>query len=209
MTGPVVLAGGGGHARVIADILQSSGIEVAGCLCPRGSDEIPGVAWLGEDSDGLALQARGLSLIHVAVGDNALRRKLACRFQEWGFHFIAAVSGRATISPTAILGRGVAVMPGAVINAHARIGECAIINTGATIDHDCHIGDYAHVAPGCHLAGGVVVGEGTLMGIGSSVIPEIHIGAWSVVGAGAVVVRRLPDGVTAMGVPARAIKDNR
>jgi UDP-perosamine 4-acetyltransferase len=42
-----------------------------------------------------------------------------------------------------------------------------------------------------------------MLGIGVSVIPGVTIGAGTMVGAGSVVVRDLPDGVTAMGVPAR------
>jgi len=38
------------------------------------------------------------------------------------------------------------------------------------------------------------------------VIQGRTVGAWSVIGAGAVVIRDLPDGVTAVGVPAEIIK---
>ena len=64
------------------------------------------------------------------------------------------------------------------------------------------------ISLGCHIAGNVVIGEGTFLGTGSSVIPEIHIGSWSVVGAGAVVIKPLPDAVTAVGIPARLIRNN-
>lgn len=35
--------------------------------------------------------------------------------------------------------------------------------------------------------------------------PGLRIGRWAVVGAGAVVVRDVPDGATVVGIPARAI----
>ena len=37
-------------------------------------------------------------------------------------------------------------------------------------------------------------------------IEKVKIGAWTTVGAGAVVTQDLPAGVTAVGVPARIIK---
>jgi acetyltransferase EpsM len=40
----------------------------------------------------------------------------------------------------------------------------------------------------------------------ASVIQGRTVGAWSVVGAGTVVIHDLPDGVTAVGVPAEIIK---
>jgi UDP-perosamine 4-acetyltransferase len=194
---------------VVADILRGNRIEIAGCVCPRDTCQLPDVSWLGEDNDEQALRTRGLTLVHVAVGDNAIRRRVALGFLERGFRLASAVSDRAAISPTASIGTGAAVMPGAVINAYAQIGTCAIVNTAASVDHDCRVGDYAHIAPGCHLAGNVIIGEGTFVGIGASVISGISIGDWSVVGAGGVVIRSLPAGVTAAGVPARAIKYNK
>ncbi|NUT00772.1 MAG: hexapeptide transferase, partial [Sphingomonas sp.] len=70
-------------------------------------------------------------------------------------------------------------------------------------DHDCDIGRAAHIAPGCALAGCVTVGDRTFLGAGTSVIPGVTIGEDSMIGAGSVVVRDLPDRVTALGVPAR------
>jgi len=83
------------------------------------------------------------------------------------------------------------------------LGRHVIVNTGATIDHDCIVGDFAHIGPGVHLAGMVKVGAGAFLGIGSVVLPGLAIGEWSMVGAGAVVIRDVPDRVTAYGVPAK------
>jgi len=49
----------------------------------------------------------------------------------------------------------------------------------------------------------VEIGDRSWIGIGASVIQQIRIGADVIVGAGAAVVHDLPDGVTAVGVPAR------
>ena len=86
-----------------------------------------------------------------------------------------------------------------------------ILNTGCSIDHHNVIGDHAHIAPGARLGGNVTVGQGALIGIGAVVLPGVRIGAWSIVGAGAVVTRDLPDGVVAVGSPARmlAVKTTR
>ena len=49
---------------------------------------------------------------------------------------------------------------------------------------------------------------GEHLGIGCVVIPSITIGESSVVGAGAVVVKDVPAKVTAVGVPAKIIKNH-
>jgi acetyltransferase EpsM len=49
------------------------------------------------------------------------------------------------------------------------------------------------------------VGEGTQVGIGASVLPGIRIGKWCTIGAGAAIIRDVPDGVTVVGVPGRIV----
>ena len=121
---------------------------------------------------------------------------------------VPASSTSAVISASATLGRGVAVMAGAVINAESQIGDLAIVNTGAVVDHDCRLGAACHLGPAAALAGGVSLGERAFLGVGARTIPGVTIGADSVVGAGGVVARDLPDGVLAIGVPAK-IKGDR
>ena len=58
-----------------------------------------------------------------------------------------------------------------------------------------------------HIMGGeVVIEEGALVGIGAIVVPRTTIGAWATVGAGAVVIKPVPPGVTVVGVPARPLQ---
>ncbi len=86
------------------------------------------------------------------------------------------------------------------------MSQGAVINTAATLDHESHVGPFAHIAPGCGIAGRVMIGEGAFIGLGTQVIDKIRIGRWTTVGAGSVVVRDLPAGVTALGIPAKPKK---
>ncbi|KZR85772.1 putative acetyltransferase EpsM [Synechococcus sp. MIT S9504] len=90
-----------------------------------------------------------------------------------------------------------------VVQAQASIGTGAILNTGCSVEHDVKLANGVHICPGARLAGLVQVGSCSWIGIGASVIQQICIGDDVTVGAGAAVVRDLPDGVTAVGVPAR------
>jgi acetyltransferase-like isoleucine patch superfamily enzyme len=78
-----------------------------------------------------------------------------------------------------------------------------VLNTACSVDHECRIGDFAQIAPGARIGGNTRVGEGAFIGIGASVIQGRYIGEWSTIGAGAAVVRDIPGGVIAYGVPAR------
>lgn len=53
----------------------------------------------------------------------------------------------------------------------------------------------------------MIIGKNTWLGIGSIVSNNIAIGQNAIVGAGAVVINDVPPNVTAVGVPARVIKN--
>ena len=202
----IVLVGAGGHAKVCIELLQAMGERVAWCVGGADSpDNCLGVPVLRGDENVTRLRSEGYTRLFVAIGSNRLRERLATLGVEQGFHLVNAISPTAVISPSARLGRGIAVMAGVVINAESVVDDLAIINTGATVDHDCRIGRAAHIAPQCALAGNVLVGRQSFLGVGCKVIPEIEIGDDVTVGAGGVVIADLQEGVTAVGVPARIL----
>ena len=81
-----------------------------------------------------------------------------------------------------------------------------VLNTGASVDHDCDIGDGVQLAPGVVLGGRVHIDSLSFVGIGATIINRIVVGRNCLIGAGAVVVRDIPDHSVAYGVPARVIR---
>lgn len=200
----VLLVGGGGHAKVVIDVLRAAGFEVAGFLDPDpAAAPIEGVRRLGGDADAPALREQGLTHALVALGDNRLRRRIGERLREDGFTLVTAVHPSAVVSSSAWIGAGVVVMPQAVINAAARVGDHVIVNTGAIVEHDCVLGAGVHLAPRSAMGGGCELGEEAFFGLGAVARPLSRIGARAVVGAGAVVIGAIAADVVAAGVPAR------
>lgn len=204
MKSDIIVVGAGGHAKVCIELFRSMGSSVV--FCVGGSDSPSsclGIPVLKGDENLKVLRSSGFSKAFIAIGSNQQRDRLAQLCVENGYELVNAVSASAMISPSAVLGKGVAVMAGAVVNAESVIEDLAIINTGATVDHDCRIGKAAHIAPQSALAGGVIVGEQAFLGVGCKVIPEIKIGDRAIVGAGGVVVCDVDSDVTVVGVPAK------
>lgn len=202
----VWVIGGGGHAKVVIATLQAMGTEIVGVLDDDESKH--GTALLGVPVVGPAERAvEGDHEAVIAVGDNAVRRRIAERLA--GVRFATAVHPAAVVHPSVVVGEGTVIFAGAVVQPDTRLGRHVIVNTGATVDHDGDLADYVHVAPGSHLAGDVTLGEGVFMGIASAALPGVRVGAWTTVGAGGIVTRDLPGTVTAVGVPVRILSSER
>lgn len=202
------ILGAGGHGRVVMEAALLSGAYAA-CHFLDGNaalhgQELLGVLVLGGE-DRLPPPGPGVHVV-PAFGANLRRLELVEDLLAQGHEVPAIVHPRAWVSPWASLGAGTVALAMAAVNPGATLGKACIVNTGASVDHDCDLADGVHCSPGVRLAGGVKVGRCTHLGIGVSVIQEMHIGAHAVVGAGAAVVRDLPDRVLALGVPAQVAR---
>jgi acetyltransferase EpsM len=145
---------------------------------------------------------KGFPMI-IGIGNNAIRKQIAAKFSN---EFKTLVHLSAIVCETVKLGQGTVVMPGAIINTDAIIGNHCIVNTAAVVEHDCILEDFVHLSPNVALAGGVNVGEGAHIGTSATVLPGVHIGKWAIVGAGAVVIKDVPNGAVVAGNPAKSIK---
>jgi sugar O-acyltransferase (sialic acid O-acetyltransferase NeuD family) len=208
VTNRLLIAGAGGHGKVVAEAAQATGrwseFAFADNQIPIGT-RVLGIEVVGP-FDGLAVLLPRYAEAVVALGDAQLRERLQSTMEAIGYSIATIVHPRATVSPTATLGRGSVVFAQAVINAHSILGLGCIINTASSVDHDCELADFVHVCPGAHLAGGVAVGARTWIGIGAAVIQKVRIGTGCRVGAGAVVIRDIPDHATVAGVPAQPVR---
>ncbi len=200
---PIIVIGSGGHAKVIISTIRAAGGQVQAVL-----DDDP-KKWettvLGVPVRSSAERSRDFEHCRVVVGIGSARARKNV-VDQLDVEFPVVVHPNSFVDPTAQLGPGTVVFAGAVIQPGARVGAHAIINSGATVDHDCRIGDYVQVAPGANVCGNVTVGEGTFVGAGAAVIENLSIGEWSIIGAASAVVQNVPDGVVAVGCPARVVK---
>lgn len=207
--GRVFLYGSGGHAKVVLDILRLKGAAVVALLDDdesRTNLDVMGAPVVHPDQALMTLKDQNVLYGIIAIGANRIRMEKAALIRSKGYELLSAVHPAAVIADSVSLGLGTVVMAGSVVNWDAEIGENVILNTGCTVDHDAKIGGGVHLSPGVNVGGGAAIGEGSHIGIGASVLPGITIGANVVVGGGAVVIHDLPSGATAVGVPARVIK---
>lgn len=133
-----------------------------------------------------------------------LIHRLSHRFWGWGLKWLARVLSN--------IGRwftGIEIHPGATI------GRRVFIDHGMGVV----IGETAEISDDCTLYHGVTLGgtswskgkrhptlmPGVVVGAGAKILGPITIGREARVGSNAVVVKDVPDGATAVGIPARIL----
>lgn len=199
----VVIIGAGGHAKVIADIIEKSGDEIIGFLddkIEKNTIIIKDYKVIGDLNNRFTLAIANSDYEFItAIGDNKKREEIS---KSPNLKFYTAIHPSAQIGLDVKIEEGTAIMANVCINSSARIGKHCIINTGAIIEHDNIIENFVHISPNSALGGTVRIGENTHIGIGSVVKNNITICKNCTVGAGAVVVKNIEKEGTYIGVPA-------
>jgi acetyltransferase EpsM len=198
-----------------------NGVQAFSCL--RHQPELTILGFLDDDSrkhgtsvcglvvlGGLNLLARLRSDAEqlgglVAIGDNAVRKRLTAVLRGAGVTIISAVHPWALIESPKRIGEGAIIEMGAAIHPEAEIGDGVFLGGGAIVAHHSSVGDFTMIGGGVIFGGRVKVGSETLIGVGASIKPHVTIGSRVTVGVGAAVIADLPDGVVAVGVPAKIV----
>jgi sugar O-acyltransferase (sialic acid O-acetyltransferase NeuD family) len=165
-----LIYGAGGHARVVADAIQSGGDEVAAFIDDHPAAETIGninVRTYEPESD---IEA----LILIGIGNNAAREKIAASVvHQAGI----VIHPRATIAGGVQIGSGTVILANAVVQTGAVIGKHVIVNANVCIDHDAVIEDYAHIYPNSYIGGGAMIKAGVTVGAGTIVSREMIVEA--------------------------------
>ena len=101
------------------------------------------------------------------------------------------------IHPAAKIGRGIFVDHGTGIV----IGETAVVGDDVSMLHGMTLGGTGAERGDRHPK----IGKGVLLGAGAKVLGNIEIGDYAKIAAGSVVLKPVPAGCTAAGVPARLV----
>jgi sugar O-acyltransferase (sialic acid O-acetyltransferase NeuD family) len=140
-----------------------------------------------------------------AIGKNNVRAQAVRKLLALRWIPVTIIDPSVIVAEGVEVGEGTYVGAGSILSPYSRIGNHVIINHGCSIGHDSVLGDFVQVSPGGRVSGAAVLKEGATLGSNAVIAPGITLGRYSTLGACSFAATDLPDGVTAVGVPARVI----
>lgn len=143
-----------------------------------------------------------------AVGASKTRENIIKKVMDMipDVKFATLIDPAAEMSDFVLIGEGSIICAHTIVSVNVKIGKHVIIDWNCTIGHDAVLEDYVMLYPGVNVSGSTMIGNCVELGTGMQIIQGRKIGRYTVVGAGAVVVKDLPEKCTAVGSPARPIK---
>lgn len=143
-----------------------------------------------------------------AVGSSKVREKIISKIKEDfpNIKFGTVIDPSVEMSDLVDIGEGCIICAHTIITVNVEIGEHVIINLDCTIGHDAVLKDFVTLYPSVNVSGATCIGHASELGTGMQIIQGKTVGDYTIVGAGAVVVKDLPNKCTAVGSPAKPIK---
>lgn len=144
----------------------------------------------------------------IAAGEPTVRRKIREKLEQANAKFGQLIDVSTVVAETALFSDGVIITPLCSISSDAVLARNSCVNTMSIIGHDVFIGENSVISSMVNMGGGCIVGENSYIGMGALIKEGIKIGSNSIVGMGSVVYNDIPDGVIALGNPARVMRNN-
>lgn len=143
-----------------------------------------------------------------AVGASRVREKIinGMKSINSAIKFGTVIDPSVERSDLVSIGEGCIICAHTIVTVNISIGNHVIINLDCTIGHDAILQDFVTLYPSVNVSGNTHIGHAVELGTGMQIIQGNRIGDYSLVGAGAVIVKDIPEKCTAVGSPAKPIR---
>ena len=207
-----VIIGAGTYGEVYLSYLTDAGVEVIGFLDDNealSGSEIRGIPVLGKISMLETLkESHGIEAVYCPLGNNRLRVKFLKYAKELGYKTPNYIHPSVLISPNVNIGSfGVYLLPSTVIMPCCDIMDYVMVSVNSIISHHTTVEEGVFLSFGVNLGASIIVRKYAYIGISATIMTGVHeLGANCLIGAGAVVIKDVPDNAIMAGVPAKILK---
>ncbi len=207
-----VIIGAGTYGEVYLSYLHEAGVNVVGFLdddpkfngkIVRGIPVLGSIPKLNELKD-----TYDIDTVYCPLGNNRLRVELLERARSLGYKTPNYIHPTVIIAPyVEIADEGVYILQATQIMPYVTIERDVMISTGANVIHHSWLSQGTFISNGVCLGANVHSKKNTYVGMGSTIMTGVKIlGEDCLIGAGAVVIKDVPDFAVVAGVPAKVLR---
>lgn len=207
-----IIIGAGTYGEVYLAYLQEAGEEVVGFLDDDPKYEgvsVRGVPVLGKISlIETLMNTDGIEAVYCPLGNNKLRVQFLEKARSLGYKTPNYIHPSVIIAPfVEIADEGVYILQATQVMPYVKIELDVMISTGANIIHHSHLSQGTFVSNGVCFGANVLSKKYAYVGMGATVMTGVKVlGENCLIGAGAVVIKDVPDNAVMAGVPAKVLK---
>lgn len=139
-----------------------------------------------------------------SIGGNS-RKECVESLQKRGGLFINLIHKTARIGTNVLIGSGNVIGAFTTIGADVKVGDFNLIQSYTVIGHDARIGNFNRIDTHVTCVGGIKICNGTTIHTSAVINHRVTVEDDAKVGACSFVIRRVKEGTTVFGVPARLL----
>jgi len=141
-----------------------------------------------------------------SIGEVEAKKVCISKILNKGGEFISLVHPTAIITEGTKIGMGCMIAPRVDIGGCTTVGDFCLIQDNAVIGHDVIIGDYSRVDCNTVIVGGVKIGNEVCIHTSAVISHNVEIEDGATVGALSFVFKKVKQGTTVFGNPAKILK---
>ena len=206
-----IIIGAGTYSEVYLAYLLEAGIEIVGFVDDAPSLQgkfVRGYPVLGTVSALETLKSeKNVEAVYCPIGNNAVRVRLFKQAKAWGYKTPNYIHPSAVISPHVEMGEGIYVLLGSHIMPYTKIEDYVMISMNVNVAHHNLLEEGTFLSTGVNFGASITAHKQSYVGIGATIMTGLHeLGEDCLIGAGAVVIKDVPNNAIMAGVPAKVIR---